>query len=418
MWGGVIAGAVGGAAKAAYDVADDQIKQKNKLDLMNAQAEIEKEKLRLAEEIRREGKLFDTTGEGGAAQLTFEGNKIDTTARATAAAAPILAQGEVAGKVAGLKAASESDLPQKQANYERATFDASKGLNTDKAVQAARDAAAGQVAKTGTQGYLKSVADEDLAKGATQIKVAGMNLSQAITMAQKPTMQSDAEGNINLVSWDPKTQKTTVAPLIGADGKPVKGPKDLDQRTQLMVKAILEGAHNELDETRKAAAINQALDLLKGGSGGAAGQYKEGDIVTLKSGKPGRVVNVDGKLVAQEIDPKEVAAGPVNTDVKDPRDARANPPAPPPPAAPLPPGLPADVENRVAAKKAADDAAAAKKREQDAKQQAWNEELKGRAAGLTVERIQALTPVEAQKMLSQYGGVLTSEQRRALNKQL
>lgn len=89
------------------------------------------------------------------------------------------------------------------------------------------------------------------------------------------------------------------------------------------------------------------------------------------------------------------------------------------PNKPLPPGLPvSDIEARTAraqqtaAKQAAEKAAA-----KTASQQA-SAKLTEEAAGLTADRIKALKPSEAASMIRKYNSVLSSEQRKLLNKQL
>ena len=71
-WGGIIAGALGGGAQAAGQIADDQIKQNQRVDLMRVQQEIEEQKLRYADELAKNRALWevDTSPEGYAAKRT------------------------------------------------------------------------------------------------------------------------------------------------------------------------------------------------------------------------------------------------------------------------------------------------------------------------------------------------------------
>lgn len=65
-WGGIIAGALGGGAQAATDIANNQIAQNSKIDLMKEQAEIEKQKAAYADELSRKRALWDLdTGPDG-----------------------------------------------------------------------------------------------------------------------------------------------------------------------------------------------------------------------------------------------------------------------------------------------------------------------------------------------------------------
>jgi hypothetical protein len=72
MLGGIIAGALGGAGQAMGQIADEQIKQNQRLDLMRVQQEIEQEKLRFADELSKNRALWevDTSPGGYAARKT------------------------------------------------------------------------------------------------------------------------------------------------------------------------------------------------------------------------------------------------------------------------------------------------------------------------------------------------------------
>lgn len=71
-WGGIIAGALGGGAQAVGQIADSQIDTNKRKDLAQHQAEIDIAKqeaiARTSESIRREGVIYDSTGEGGDAR--------------------------------------------------------------------------------------------------------------------------------------------------------------------------------------------------------------------------------------------------------------------------------------------------------------------------------------------------------------
>lgn len=259
MWGGLIAGALGGAGKAVSDIAGDQIKQDQKLELMREQQAMEEQRLRLAEELARDRVVWENTGAGG-------------DAKRSALSLNAVAQGaaDVAGASAKLDAASTAGLPAKEAAYARSQFDANKQLVTDKTTQAATDAASAAVAADRVPGYTAALKNKSLAEGAAHIQVAAAQLSQALTMARKPEMVSDSDGNLLLRSWDPKTNKVSTEPLRGADGEPLKGPKDLDQRTMKMVDAILTEAKGAIDPEERKAAAQRALDLLKPKVPGAA----------------------------------------------------------------------------------------------------------------------------------------------------
>jgi len=182
--------------------------------------------------------------------------KLNSVAQATA---------DVAGASSKLDAASAAGLPGKEAAYERTKYDASRPLAKDKVVDTATDAASATVAAGQTPGYYNALKSKSLAENAAHIQVAGAQLSQALTLAQKPDIVTDADGNILMRSWNPKTNNVTTQPLIGSDGKPMKGPKDLDERTKLMANALLVDAKAELDPEKRTAMAMQVVDLLKNG---------------------------------------------------------------------------------------------------------------------------------------------------------
>jgi hypothetical protein len=67
MWGGLIASAIGGGAKAAYDIADDQSKENQRVRLMQEQQRMEMERLQRADELSRSRAEWevDLNGLGG-----------------------------------------------------------------------------------------------------------------------------------------------------------------------------------------------------------------------------------------------------------------------------------------------------------------------------------------------------------------
>ena len=286
--GGLIAGALKGAGEGYTAVAKGELENQQKVDYAKQILEMQQQKELLIDEVKRGRDIRDI------------GLRTAATASADAAAAPVVAKGRVAGEAAGTQAALESNLPQLKAKVAKADFDANRDLNTDKATQAGKDAAAGQVAKTGTPGYLDSVSRENLANGATQLKAAEIGAAPHWAQLSKPSIQADSEGNYYTISWDPKTNKVASAQITTADGKPLKGMKDLDTRTKVLAESFLVEAKDPLtDPERRERALQTVRDLLSGKDLGGTSNYKAGDKVTLKNGGTGTVVEVNGKLVVK-----------------------------------------------------------------------------------------------------------------------
>jgi hypothetical protein len=66
-WGGLIAGTLGGAGRGVAQWGQGELDKRNRMEMMDYQAELEATKMRAAEELRRDGVLWGTTGEGGEA---------------------------------------------------------------------------------------------------------------------------------------------------------------------------------------------------------------------------------------------------------------------------------------------------------------------------------------------------------------
>lgn len=70
MLGGLIAGALGGAGQAVGQIADDQIKQNQRIELANIQAQIEKDKADYAQQLQKDLMNFQVKGEYADARRT------------------------------------------------------------------------------------------------------------------------------------------------------------------------------------------------------------------------------------------------------------------------------------------------------------------------------------------------------------
>ena len=117
-WGGIIAGALGGGAQAVGQMADQQLDVNAKKDLAQHLADIDIAKqeaiARTSESIRREGVLYDTTGEGGVAKRSAA---VAQTKEVGAAETGVMGERETT--LAPIKAKTEGLLAGARATAER-----------------------------------------------------------------------------------------------------------------------------------------------------------------------------------------------------------------------------------------------------------------------------------------------------------
>lgn len=287
MLGGLIAGALKGGADAMGDVAKMEYQGQQKMDYAKQLSDMEEQKLLRIDEAKRNRDITD----------------IGRKATAEAAAAPIIAKGQVGGQVAGAQATLDSNLPELKANVASKEFEANRLLESKKATEAGKNEATKQTSKTSNPDYIKSITLEDYAKSAGERSVAGISAGVQREALSKPSIQQDTEGNYYASTWDPKTKKLTSDALLGPDGKQLKGPKDLDQRTSALANAMLADLKTELDPDIRKNTIAGIKTLLTTGKapGGETSQYKDGDIVNLKSGGQGKVVTVNGKQMVEPL---------------------------------------------------------------------------------------------------------------------
>jgi len=240
--GGIIAGAMSGAAKGFGEVADYQIQQQQKIDYAKMVSDMQAEKELLIDQTKRDRDVTDI------------GRKTLATANAEADAAPIRAKGVVAGEVAGIDAANTAGLPGKKAAFARTEFEANKPLEADKATEAGKNEGKKQTAKTNVPGFLQSLEREDMAKSAGERSVANIS-------ANAPKVTQLADGTFGVVTGGKLTSYLTDPET----GEKLKGAKDLDSRTKAMVDALLLDAKATLDPDERKAIVDQAITLLNGG---------------------------------------------------------------------------------------------------------------------------------------------------------
>lgn len=175
MLGGLIAGALKGAADGYSTYAKGELENQQKLDYARQISQMQEEAALRADEIKRDRDVRDI------------GRKASAEADAKLATAGTNAKADVTAASAKLDAASEAGLPEKEGAYKTRQVEAG-------ATAAKRDAeikggaeAAGQVAKTSTKGYVESIAKETSAKESSgskaQASVAQFQLTQMRAMA-------------------------------------------------------------------------------------------------------------------------------------------------------------------------------------------------------------------------------------------
>ena len=190
MLGGLIAGALGGAAKGYTQMAEGELQNQQRLDFQREISKMEEERLLRIDEIKR-NRDVDDIGRRTSAQATADAAAAPVRAQGEATAAPIKAQGEVAGAVAKIDAATTAGLPAKKASYERAEFEAGKPLATDRATFQGQTEGAAYAAKVNAPGYTAAKAKDTAAGESSATKataaVANFELSQKKAVADLRT---------------------------------------------------------------------------------------------------------------------------------------------------------------------------------------------------------------------------------------
>lgn len=250
---GLLSAALKGAGEGYSTYAKGELENQQKVDYQKQILAMQEEKDLRIDEIRRTRDVADI------------GRKATAEANAKVATAPINARAEVAGKVATLDEEQNAGLYKRQGDANLARVEAETPALIAGARAKGQAEGAGQIAKTAVPGYKESIELEDLAKSAGERSVANINRSAQRDATMKPTIQQDANGQYYAITYDPATKGTTTKAILGPDGQPLKGPKDLDARTKSMVDALLTQARGEIDPEARKASVDQALLLLQGG---------------------------------------------------------------------------------------------------------------------------------------------------------
>lgn len=182
--GGLITGALGGAAKGYTQVAEGELDKANKLDLQREISKMDEEKQLRIDAIRRDRDVADIGRRTDAETAAYE-RSAPARARVDASVAPIVAEGQVAGKLAGTRAAIDRGLPAAQAELKGAELKANASNVNEEARQAGAAEGVKQTARVGSPGYIAAVRKEAQAKHVDGVgAVAQANLAN-FELAQK-----------------------------------------------------------------------------------------------------------------------------------------------------------------------------------------------------------------------------------------
>lgn len=283
---GLIAGVLGGAARGYTQMAEGELKKQQELDLRTQLMEAETEKQLRIDEIKRNRDIAD----------------IPRKAEATAAAAPVLARGDAAA--APIRAEGEAAAAPIKARGEAAAAPIRAEGEAAAAPIKARGEAQGQIAKTGTPGYLGSVASETSAKESSGSKAQGalanFKLSQERAVADLRTQLSRTtdEGQRGVIEQQIKdlsgSSSKSYGDMVTAAGHyrmlAQNLRKDADmantegERTAMLERAMY--YEKEADGILQATKDKRLGSDGKSGASTTTGSPREGQESVSKSGKP------------------------------------------------------------------------------------------------------------------------------------
>jgi hypothetical protein len=307
MLGGIIAGALGGAGQAVGQIADDQIKQNQRVDLLRVQQEIEQEKLRFVDELSKNRALWEVdTSPGGYAERK---TAADTAREKSLQGVRTDAAVDQATKLIPVEVQKEQTLaPVKQAN-EVARATAVKKAENDVERE-------DTLAKGSDKGYLKAVAALSNAKESSATRAsAAKTVYEMNRQKYVDNLRDVASGLMAAGDKEGAEEQLRVADM--ASGKTqaksfsdvAAFAKVLEAQAAALVDPMKGGDPMNPENVAQATAIRQRIQELAadvsskrgvGGSGAAtkpAAGPKEGDKSTSKSGKP--IVYSNGQWVYQ-----------------------------------------------------------------------------------------------------------------------
>lgn len=278
--GGLIAGALGGAAKGYTEVAETNFKKSAELDLKKQLMEAEADKRLAIDAITRQRDIADI------------GGRTQATANANLAAAPTVGQTAVASKVAEATAIKGSGLPQLQAENTAAELAANKGNVVEKAKQAGEAEGAGSVAKINTPGYLKAVTAN---ARAGHIESAGSLATAGLANFELNQKKTVAELNKSLSNETDPTKREEISQKIkDLSGGSTKSFSD--------VVALGNGYVNMAGKLRTQAK-DEADETVRGNMNAQATQYEQAADSVFNSIKEKRLGATPGKPGGGEKSP-------------------------------------------------------------------------------------------------------------------
>jgi hypothetical protein len=306
MLGGIIAGALGGAGQAVGQIADDQIKQNQRVDLLRVQQEIEQEKLRFVDELSKNRALWEVdTSPGGYAERK---TAADTAREKSLQGVRTDAAVDQATKLIPVEVQKEEKLaPVRQAN----------AVSQAKAVKGAELEVinADTLAKGKNPEILKA-----LRSIAAATESSATRASAALT--QLGIEEKRAAGNLLKEYEDPKTtpeRKTAITQSLIARGviKPGSGEFDTEKITTETTDSVT-GAVTKTERTQRrrpdstgaapkdgAPAPTQAdIDYLKANPGVSArfdGQFGPGAAQRILGSKAEAPVSEVANLSDREL---------------------------------------------------------------------------------------------------------------------
>lgn len=246
-FGGLIAGALKGAAEGTAQYAQTGMKQSAELDMRKELLAVEAEKKLAIDEITRGRDIRDI------------GVKTAATATAEAAAAPVRAAGVVAGDIAKVNAATAGGLADKNAAFRAAELKANANNVTTEAEQKAAGETAGLLAKVKTPGYLDAVAKN--AK-AGQVESAGSLATAALANFELGNKKNVVALQTQLSKeTDPvkrETLQTQIRDLSGGSTKSYSDVVALGNGYVNMAGKLRSQAKDEFNAEAKASLNSQA----------------------------------------------------------------------------------------------------------------------------------------------------------------
>lgn len=295
MLAGIIAGALGGAAQQGISIADDQIKQNQRAEMLRIQAEIEREKLAYADELARNRAMWEVdpgglggkkiahevkrTSEVGAAETAQQVARTEALIPAEVKREQTLAPVKLTNAVSQAKAVkqAEGEVEREQTlarggdkNYLKAVA----ALSDAKESSATRAAAAKTVYEMNRQKYVDNL--RDVASG---LMAAGdkAGAEEQLRVADMASGKAQAKNFTDVAAFAKVLESQAAALVDPAKGGDPTNPENVAQATAI---------RQRIQEM--AADVSTKRGVAGGGGGPAAPTSgpKEGDKDKSKSGKP------------------------------------------------------------------------------------------------------------------------------------